>query len=91
MNNYSYKSVGEQTGYLRFFGSLRYKSLAVRSILHLSGKLSVQNENPLTSKTIILSYSIANTGIWTPIGSGTTDSAGLHYIDWLVTASGTLI
>ena len=69
--------------------SLSSNSFTVGSILHLSGKLLAQNGNPLVGKTIILSYAIANTNVYTQIGSGTTDSTGLYKIDWFVPASGT--
>jgi protocatechuate 3,4-dioxygenase beta subunit len=69
--------------------ALSYNSLQPGSLLHLSGKLLDQNQNPLADKTIILSYAVANTGTYTPIGSATTDSSGLYKIDWLIPASGT--
>jgi hypothetical protein len=69
--------------------SVNSNSLAVGSILHLSGKLNAQNGSPLVGKTVILSFAVANANVYTQIGSGTTDSAGLYKIDWLVPASGT--
>lgn len=69
--------------------SVGSNSFTIGSVLHLSGKLLALNANPLVGKTIILSYSIANTNFYTQIGSGTTDSAGVYKIDWLVPASGT--
>ena len=69
--------------------SVGYNSLTVGSMLHLSGKLLAQNGIPLVGKTIILSYAVANTNVYTQIGSGMTDSTGLCKIDWFVPASGT--
>jgi len=69
--------------------SVGSNSFAVGSILHLSGKLLGQDGSPSAGKTIILSYAVANTNVYTQIGSGTTDSAGLYKIDWVVPASGT--
>lgn len=65
------------------------KFLEVGSMLTVNGTLSDQNGNSLTDKTVILSYSVANSGVWTLIGSGKTSTTGSYSIEWLIPASGT--
>jgi protocatechuate 3,4-dioxygenase beta subunit len=68
---------------------MSYNTLQVGSVIHLSGKLLDQNANPLAGKTVILSYAVANSAVYTAIGSATTDSTGQYKIDRLIPASGT--
>jgi hypothetical protein len=62
---------------------------AVGSAVFVKGSLTDTNGNSIQDKTITLSYKIANSNSWVPIGSGTTDSDGQYNVQWVNTASGT--
>jgi hypothetical protein len=64
-------------------------SYQVGSTLNVKGRLCDQSGNPLSDKTVILSYAIDNSPSWFQIGSGKTNSAGEYSIQWLIEASGT--
>ena len=64
-------------------------STNVGSSVHLRGKLSDANANPLTNKQVTLSYGLASSSSMVPIGSGATNDKGEYNIQWVNTASGT--
>ncbi len=68
--------------------SAEAQNYQVGSTLTLKGALTDQNQNPLTDKTIKLSYSPDNQA-WTTIGNAQTDQSGNYQIQWLIPASGT--
>ena len=62
---------------------------AVGSAVFVDGSLTDTNGTSIQDKIITLSYKIANSDSWVPIGSGTTDSDGHYNVQWVNTASGT--
>jgi hypothetical protein len=61
----------------------------VGSSVNVNGRLSDQNANYLSNKTVVLSYTVSNVTSWSEIGSGKTNAAGEYSIQWLIPASGT--
>jgi hypothetical protein len=64
-------------------------STDVGSAVNVNGHLSDSNGTPLQDKSVTLSYALADSDSWVPVGSGITDSAGEYGIQWVNTASGT--
>jgi hypothetical protein len=64
-------------------------SANVGSAVNIKGSLSDLNGNLLQNKLLTLSYTVAGSTSWIPIGSGTTNTAGEYNIQWVNTASGT--
>ena len=64
-------------------------SSEVGSIVYVNGRLSDQNGTPLINKTVILSYSVADSPSWFQIGSDKTNTQGEYNIQWVILASGT--
>jgi parallel beta-helix repeat protein len=64
-------------------------SAAVGTAVNVNGILVDANGNPLQDKSVTLSYAVADSSSWVPMGSGTTNAAGEYNIQWVNTASGT--
>jgi hypothetical protein len=64
-------------------------SYQVGSTLNVKGRLSDQNGATLNNKTVILSYSVADSPSWYQIGSDKTNTQGEYNIQWVILASGT--
>jgi hypothetical protein len=64
-------------------------SSTVGSAVYVKGFLTDNSDISIQGKTITLSYTIANSDSWVPIGSGTTDGNGQFNVQWVSTASGT--
>jgi hypothetical protein len=56
--------------------------------IDVSGTLRDVYGNPLTGKTVVLSYTFSGITTWDPITSCTTDNAGNYAAAWIPTATG---
>ncbi len=61
----------------------------VGAMMFATGKLTEQNGNPIANKTVIMSFSVEESNVWTQIGSSKTDAAGSYSMEWFVPTSGT--
>jgi hypothetical protein len=64
-------------------------SATVGASVNINGKLTDTNGNPLPSKAVTLSYTLAGGSDRVPVGSDTTNVDGEYTIQWVNTASGT--
>jgi hypothetical protein len=69
--------------------SVDASSAAVGASVNINGKLSDINGNPMPSKTVTLSYTLAGSTNKATIGSDSTNTAGEYSLQWVNTASGT--
>ncbi len=56
--------------------------------VNITGGLHDMYGNGLENETVILHYSFAGLGTWTPIASGVPDDLGSYHISWLPSATG---
>ena len=69
--------------------SVDASSVTVGSAVNIKGSLLDLFGNRLQTKLLTLSYAVAGSASWSPIGSGTTNAVGEYNIQWVNTASGT--
>jgi hypothetical protein len=69
--------------------SVNASSSVVGSVVNVNGRLSYVNGSPLRGEPVILSYAVAGSSPWVPIGSAVTNDAGEYNIQWVNVASGT--